>query len=398
MSNILKEAQALEERLIAHRRYLHSHAETGFDLKETCEYVQKTLENMGYQPEICGKGLVCTAGKGEKTFLLRADMDALPVREEADVSFAAKNGCMHACGHDMHTAMLLGAAEILKRHEKELQGCVKLMFQPAEETLCGARDMLENGLLENPKVDAGMMVHVMTGVPIQTGTVIIASAGVSAPGVSMFDIHVQGRGGHGATPHLCVDPINAAAHIILALQALQAREMPAQSGAVLTIGSIQAGDAGNVIADSALLRGSLRAYDEKDLAYLRTRLAEVVELTARTFHAEAQVTFTSEAPTLINDETLVKNSKKYLAHALGAERVMAASDLPGDSRASGSEDFAYVSHRVPTVMLALAAGDSRSGYTHSLHHPHTRFDEAALPFGAAAYAGMAMQYLKDAHA
>lgn len=397
MNVLLNEAQAMEETLIAHRRYLHSHAEVGLHLPQTYAYVKNALEKLGYQVHKCGRcGLVAVIGTGKPVFLLRADMDALPIEEKADIESVAQNACMHACGHDMHTAMLLGAAALLKKHEKEIKGCVKLMFQPAEEPLLGARDMIENGVLENPEVNAGMMVHVMTGMPIKTGTAIIAPAGVSAPGVSMFEIHIQGRGGHGASPNLCIDPVNAAAHLIIALQALQSREMSTMSGALLTIGSVQAGDAPNVIADHAILRGSLRAYTEKDLAYLRERLQEIADLTARTFRAEARVAFTSEAPTLINDETLVKLAKLYLSDVLGAENVIAAADMQGDSRSSGSEDFAYVSQRVPTVMLALAAGDRREGYEQALHHPYTRFDEAALRFGAAAYAGMALRYL-EAH-
>jgi len=249
-------------------------------------------------------------------------------------------------------------------------------------------------VLENPKPDAGMMLHVMTGLPMETGTVVIAKGGVSAPGVSMFEIHIQGRGGHGASPNLCIDPVNVAAHVILALQALQSREMSTMSGALLTIGAVQAGDAPNVIADSAILRGSLRAYSEKELAYLRERLAEIVELTARTFRAQATVTFLSEAPTLLNDEELVRLGRKVLPGILGKTRVIAADEMQGDSRSSGSEDFAYISQRIPTLMLALSAGDARKGYTHALHHPYTRFDEGALPYGAAAYAGMALAYLK----
>lgn len=395
MTDFLNEAQFMQQTLIAHRRFLHSHAETGFELHETNAYVQSKLEEMGYQPKKCGKsGLVCTVGKGEKAFLLRADMDALPLYEQTNEAFAAKNGCMHACGHDMHTAMLLGAAQILKNHEKELRGCVKLMFQPAEELLEGARDMIEDGVLENPGVEAGMMLHVMTGVPMQTGTAVIAPTGVSAPGVRFFEIHIQGRGGHGASPHLCINPVTAAAHVIVALQTL-AHEIEAGGGAVLTVGSVHAGDAGNVIADSALLRGSLRAYSEEELSQLQTRLREVSDLTARALRTKAEIVFTGGAPTLINDKKLTALAKHLLQNALGEQHVQIADKMQSGSRSSGSEDFAYVSHRIPTVMAAMAAGDRREGYEQSLHHPHTRFDERALAFGAAAYAGMAMGYWQE---
>ena len=393
MMNFLKEAMETKQEIVRDRRYLHSRAEVGFDLKETAAYVKKTLEDMGIAAQDCGKcGVVGVIGEGEKTFLLRADMDALPIREEAAEEFSCTNGCMHACGHDMHTAMLLGAARILKKHEKKLNGCVKLMFQPAEEPLEGAQDMIDHGALCDPRPEAGAMVHVMTGVPVPTGTVIISAPGVSAPAASMFEIHVQGRGGHGASPEGCIDPVNVAAHIILALQNIKAREVAAQSGAMLTIGAVIGGDAPNVIADHVVLRGSLRAYSEEECAFLRRRTSEIADLTARTFGAEATFKVTSGTKTLENDETMVNLAKKALPEILGQERVLEAAKM-GGARSSGSEDFACVSHEIPTVMLALAAGHPDDGYTHGLHHPMTRFDEHALPYGAAALAGLAAGYL-----
>ena len=197
MSNLLQEAKAMAETIRADRHYLHEHAETEFDLTETRRYVFDALTEMGYTPEPCGKaGLVALAGgkRPGKVFLLRADMDALPICEQADVPFASKNGRMHACGHDLHTAMLLGAARLLKAHEAEICGTVKLMFQPAEEVFEGSKDMIENGLLENPKVDAAMMIHVTANVPFEPGTVIVSAPGVSAPAADYFTIHVQGKG------------------------------------------------------------------------------------------------------------------------------------------------------------------------------------------------------------
>ena len=192
MIDYLMEAKALYEHMLRHRRYLHSHAETGFDLNDTCAYVKKALREMGLAPKDCGRsGIVCTIGFGDTCFLLRADMDALPIQEEAGQTFDCQNGCMHACGHDLHTAMLLGAAELLKKHEKELQGCVKLMFQPAEETLRGAEDMIRNGVLEDPRPVGGMMLHVMTGVPIKTGTVIISSCVGALPQCGLRHGHLR---------------------------------------------------------------------------------------------------------------------------------------------------------------------------------------------------------------
>ena len=216
---ILQEAQALQEEMRSHRRWLHAHAETGFDLEQTKPYVKAALEEMGYAVQECGRaGLVTTVGKpGGKVLLLRADMDALPIAEEADVDFACSNGKMHACGHDMHTAMLLGAARLLKNHEAELSGMVKLMFQPAEEVFEGGKDMIQSGALENPRPDAAMMIHVTAGMPIPAGTVIVSAPGVSAPAADYFTIRVQGKGCHGSAPQNGVDALTAAAHILIAL-------------------------------------------------------------------------------------------------------------------------------------------------------------------------------------
>ncbi|MBP3485721.1 MAG: amidohydrolase, partial [Oscillospiraceae bacterium] len=200
-NTLLQEAEALRQTILADRRELHRHAETGFDLKKTLPYVKQQLTDMGLAPVECGKaGLTALVGgkRPGKVFLLRADMDALPIREEADVPFACQDGTMHACGHDLHTAMLLGAARLLKAHEDEIEGTVKLMFQPAEEIFEGSHDMIEAGLLEDPKVDAALMIHVMAGMPFPAGTVVVSAPGVSAPAADYFEIRVQGKGCHGS--------------------------------------------------------------------------------------------------------------------------------------------------------------------------------------------------------
>ena len=194
--DLLEEAKSLKQDLIEKRRFLHANPETGFNLSNTLKFVESELINMGYKPIHCGKaGIIAIAGgkKQGKTFLIRGDMDALPIKEEAEVEFASQNGCMHACGHDMHTTMMLGAAKLLKKHENEINGTIKLMFQPAEEIFEGSKDMLENRLLENPKVDAALMIHVMANSPFPTGSVIVSAPGVSAPAADYFEIQVQGK-------------------------------------------------------------------------------------------------------------------------------------------------------------------------------------------------------------
>ena len=304
---LLEEAAQLKESMVFNRRYLHVHAETGFDLKDTYAFVKKALIDMGYEPLKCGKaGLVALAGgkKSGKVFLIRADMDALPIQEAAEVDFASANGSMHACGHDMHTAMLLGAAKLLKAHEDELEGTVKLMFQPAEEIFEGSRDMIQAGLLQNPVVDGALMIHVMAGMPFEAGTVIVSAPGVSAPAADYFEIRVQGTGCHGSMPYAGVDPLNAAAHILIALQEIHARELAMDDRAVLTFGTMNAGTAANVIPDMAVMAGSIRTFDEEIRALIKERMVQIADGIARSFRAEANVSFGSGCPTLVNDNDL----------------------------------------------------------------------------------------------
>lgn len=398
------EAQQLENKIIENRRYLHTHPETGFDLKDTKAYVKKELEDMGYQPVDCGKaGLIALAGgkKQGKVFLIRGDMDALPIREQADVEFPSENGCMHACGHDMHTAMMLGAARLLKQHEEEIEGTVKLMFQPAEEIFEGSHDMIESGLLENPHVDAALMIHVMAGMPFPAGTVIVSAPGVSAPAADYFEIKVQGKGCHGSMPNTGVDPLTAAAHVLIALQEIHARELAMKEEAVLTIGTMNAGTAANVIPDTVIMGGSIRTFDEETRAFIKKRMTEIAEGIAKSFRAEAEVSFGSGCPTLVNDKNVSLCAEKYVKELLGEGHAFSVAELnamSGDqqsNKTAGSEDFAYVSHEVPSIMLALAAGQPEKGYKYPQHHPMVKFDEDALAGGSAVYAYTAMRWLEE---
>jgi hippurate hydrolase len=215
-NDYLTQANEIKKEIIEIRRSLHKNAETGFDLTETVKLIKDKLTELKCEFLDCGKsGIVCVIGekRNKPCFLLRADMDALPVTEQTGLEYACKNGNMHACGHDMHSAMLLGAAKLLKAHERELEGQVKLVFEPAEETLSGAKNMIENGLLTSPEVGGAFMLHVMAGVPQRVGSVIVSGSGVSAPGADYFTINVKGKGCHGSMPQQGVDAITAAAHI-----------------------------------------------------------------------------------------------------------------------------------------------------------------------------------------
>jgi hippurate hydrolase len=400
---IWNEAKKIEEQMIADRRYLHAHAETGFELTETVAYVTARLKEMGYEPESCGKaGVVVTVGNEDgKVFLIRGDMDALPVKEEADVPFACDKGTMHGCGHDMHTAMLLGAAKILKEHEEEICGTVKLMFQPAEEIFEGSHDMIEAGVLKNPDVAAALMVHVMANTPFESGSVIVCDPGISAPSADCFQIMVQGSGCHGATPNLGVDPITVASHIVLALQEISARELAINDEAVLTFGSIHGGNADNVIPDTVSLTGTLRTYDEEVRQQILLRMKQITEGIAATYRASASVEIVRGCPTLKNDAGLSAFAAEHAKELLGAKKVFTAGQINAMSgakkppKSAGSEDFAYVSQEVPSIMLALSAGTIADGYCYPQHHPKAKFDEAALASGASVYAYLAMQWLEE---
>ncbi len=378
MQELLKEAEAMKETIAEHRRLLHTCPEVGFDLTKTTEYVQKTLISLGYEPKTVGKcGIIAEIGEGEDCVLLRADMDALDISEESGLPFAAGNGKMHACGHDMHTAMLLGCAALLKG--KKLKNRVRLMFQPAEETLTGAADMIAHGVVSG--VARAFMLHVMTAVDLPTGTIVLPPAGVTAPAADFFKITVRGRGVHGAMASLGTDPIMAAAHILLSLDTIRTRELPLSESAALTVGAFQAGSAANVIPEEAVLMGTVRCFDDNLEKRLRTRITEIAEGTAKVFHAAAHTEFFGGCPTLRIDTAL----REKLAASLP---VMTPE---GMGKFSGSEDFAHITHAIPSVMLALAAGRTSEGYTYPLHHPKVRFDEAALPVGAALYAFLGMQ-------
>lgn len=401
---LLKEAKNIEADLVNIRHFLHTNPETGFDLTNTKAFVKKELEKMGYTTMECGKaGLTALVGnkKPGKVFLLRADMDALPIKEETDIDYVSTNEHMHACGHDMHTTMLLGAARLLKEHEDEIEGTVKLMFQPAEEILEGSKDMIEHGILKNPDVDAALMMHVMTGVPLPTGTIVACDGGVSAPAADYFTIQVQGKGCHGSTPNNGIDPITVAAHIIIGLQEISSRELFLFDPAVMTIGTMHAGIASNVIPDTATLGGTLRTYDDETRDYIKKRLTEISSGIAASFRATATVTFTSGCPTLTNEPDLAECTLAYAKELLGSSKAFSASQLNAMSgngtsvKSSGSEDFAYVSHEVPSMMFALAAGEPQKGFSYPLHHPKVMFDDNALSIGSAVYTYTALRWLQE---
>lgn len=393
----LERAAYFNDKIVQNRRDLHRNAETGFDIPVTLEFVRNELEMSGIKWDNCGRaGITATIGgkRPGKTFMLRADMDGLPIKEESGETFSSPSGNMHACGHDMHTAMLLGAAGLLKEHENDINGTVKLMFQPAEELFEGSEDMIKAGLLENPHVDAALMIHVVSPIPLETGTVVVSALGISAPGADYFTVDIQGKGCHGSMPNTGIDPITAAAHIITGLQEISARELAIGEKAIITIGSVKAGNAANVIPDTAQLKGSIRTFDDNVRSFVIKRIEEISSGIASAFRCAAKTYLDGGCPSLLNDKALSECAERYAAELLGKEKALSAAAMEG-SGASGSEDFAFISRQVPSIMLALAAGNPKDGFCYPQHHPKVRFDEKALPTGCAIYAYIAMRWLEE---
>ena len=396
--DLLQEAKQLQPELLQCRRTIHRHPETGFDLQETKALVKRQLTEIGYTPQECGKcGLVALAGgkKKGRTILIRADMDALPIEEAAEVEYRSETpGRMHGCGHDMHTAMLLGAAKLLKAHEDELEGTVKLMFQPAEELFQGADDMIGAGVLENPHVDAAVMIHVVPGLPLPSGIVLVPGAGTGMASCQQYRIVVKGKGGHGAMPHVSVDPITAAAHIHLALQEINSRELGPDEFGVFTTGMFRAGDASNIIPDTAEMRGTIRTADLAVNEKIKTRIREIAQGVGGAMRTEVSVDFFDFCPPMLADGALSECGLGYMKELLG-DGAMSMAALGGPKVGGGSEDFAFVSCKVPTVGMFLSAGSPKEGYAYSQHHPKVTFDDSILYRGSAAYAYFAARWLEE---
>ena len=387
MSDILFRAKELESYGIAIRRQIHKNPEIGFDLPKTIGLVETELISMGYKPVRCGTaGITVTAGKPGRTFLLRADMDALPMKEETGLEFASENEYMHACGHDIHTSALLVAARILKEREEELQGTVKLMFQPCEEGVAGALDMVRAGVLETPPVDAAMALHVVHGKAGSVGY----SWNTACASSDVFVITVKGKGGHGAAPHNCVDPINAAVHMHMALQAVNSREVNPDEMLVLSICEIHGGTASNIFTETVVMKGTIRTMNPKVRSFAKDRLVQIAKQTAAVFRAEAVIEFLHEGvPPMKNETILLQETTGYINRILGEGTCY---ELP---RMTGSEDFSVLSQLVPSVLYWVGTGSEEEGYPYGVHDPRVTFDEKSLHKMAAIYAGTAMEWLRE---
>ena len=379
-----RRARELRDETVAHRRYLHTNAEVGLETPRAVDYVMEWLEKCGLKPERCGHGVTASIGSGGKTLLLRADMDALPMGEESGEPFACPTRTeAHTCGHDFHAAMLLTAAKMLKENEAALGGTVRLMFQPAEETFEGAKDMIECGILEG--VDGALAFHVSPG-RMPVGLVFYNGGGVMMSSVDGFRVTVHGKGAHGAYPHSAIDPINIAVHIYLALEALIAREADPSKNCVLTVGSFRAGSAPNIIPETAVLEGTIRTNDRACRELLTRRMREAAVGIAQVYGGSAEIEMLSEVPPLICDKELTDKMAEYLRELPGLTLY------PGIF-ASASEDFAVVAERVPSVFMYLSAGFQDERGDAPAHNPKVRFNEDVCAMGPAGLAHCATRWL-----
>ncbi len=389
MSELLDAAQQIAPGVVADRRAIHRNPELAYQEHKTAALVASRLTELGipYREGVGGTGVVglIEGGHSGRTVLLRADMDCLPIQEENDLEFKSQNtGRMHACGHDSHTAILLGTARLLHQRRQELSGNVKLMFQPAEEGGAGAVRMIEDGVLENPSVDGAFMLHVAH--LTYTGNVGTAPGPVLA-GADAWRITVEGQGGHASRPQFSVDPIVVAAQIVTALQTLVSREVAPYETAVLTIGTLHAGTAHNIIPDRAVLEGTIRAYDDRLMERLERRLRETAQGVAQAMRATAQVDFEMRYPPTVNDAAMAELAAGALRRVVGAEHV-----LESDPNFA-AEDFSFVLQRVPGAALNLGVRHPSWTEPKPVHTPRFQLDEDAIPVGVASMTAVALEFL-----
>lgn len=389
----LADAQTLADELVATRRDLHMHPELGFQEVRTAGIVAQRLAALGYEV-VTGVGKTGVVGllQGEQasdhTVLLRFDMDALPIQEANDVPYRSQTpGVMHACGHDAHVAIGLGVAAVLAKRRSDWGGTVKLMFQPAEEGLGGAMAMIEAGMIDRigPPAERAFGLHVSSQHPTGTAAMRVGPMMAAAAG---FTITVHGRGGHGARPQETIDAVLVAAQIVVALQTIVARNVPPEETAVVTVGSITAGTVGNVIAETAVMRGTIRSFTPETKAILRWRVPEVAAGIAAAFGATVDVHVTDGVDATVNAEAPTHLAYASVAEVLGAENV----DLTYQT--TGGEDFSAVLARVPGNFFFLGARDDARGLNAPHHNPYFDIDEACLPQGVAILCDTAVRALR----
>jgi amidohydrolase len=383
-----------EPALVALRRQFHAHPELSFAERETAATIAARLRELGLEVRegVGGHGVVgllrgTVPGGGEgPTLLVRADIDALPIAEENAVAYRSTvRGAMHACGHDGHIAIALTLADLLTERRDKLRGTVKFAFQPAEERIGGAEPMIAEGVMREPRVDAVIGLHLWTPIPV--GTVSVAAGPVFAS-ADQIQLRVCGRGGHGAMPHLAVDPIVVAAQIVVAVQTLISREISPFQPAVVTFGAIRGGSAFNVIADEVELEGTLRAYEADDREHLRRRIGEVARAVASGMRATVDYEVVAGCAACVNDAAMAELVRQ------AAEATVGAAGVPdGDQRQAASDDMATFLAAAPGCYFFVGAGNAERGITAPHHSPRFDIDEGALTIGLEVLARATEAYL-----
>ncbi|MBP2071163.1 M20 metallopeptidase family protein [Thermoanaerobacterium butyriciformans] len=389
MNEILKEARLIQDEIIELRRKIHREPELGFEETKTSELIKKYLEKLGIETKIMAKtGVVGTIkGNGEKTIAIRADIDALPIQEENDVPYSSLvPGKMHACGHDVHTAIALGAAKLLSQRKDKLMGNVKFIFQPAEETTGGAKPMLEAGAFENPKVDAIIGLHVDPD--LQVGQ-IGYTYGKAYASSDMFDINVIGKSSHGAEPHKSIDPIVISANIINMIQTVVSRESNPLEPLVITIGSIEGGYARNIIAGKVHMSGIIRMLNEENRDMIVAKVENIAKKTAELMGGKVEFTRIEGYPCLINDSRMINILRLSALGIVGEENIKNV--LP----TLGVEDFAYYLKKVPGCFYKLGCGNKELGIDKPIHSNMFDVDENCIAYGIAVHVSTVLNFLKE---
>jgi amidohydrolase len=391
---IQKRAQELKQEMIDVRRDFHMHPEAGFEEVRTGSIVAKALQELGLEVQtgVAKTGVVglLRGARPGKTIALRADMDALKMEEDnPDLPYASCNpGVMHACGHDGHVSMLMAAAKILTEMKEHLHGNVKFIFQPAEEGVDGggARVMVQEGVLENPAVDAIVGLHIWASMP--TGNIALRKGPMMASSDS-FNAKIIGKGGHGASPQDCIDPILVASHVITALQSIVSREIRPVDSAVITIGTFHAGTANNIIAQKAELGATVRSLDPEIRKMLPRRVEGIIKGVTEAMRASYELEYRLGYPIVMNDDATTE-----LLHAVSASVLGEKNIVYPPHPVMGSEDFAYYLEKVPGSFAFLGAGNPEKK-TGQAHHPKYNFDEDVLPLGCEILVQSAYRYLSQ---
>ena len=390
-SKIISQAKEIQSWIVEKRRTIHQHPELMYEEFETSKLVQKTLSDLDvkFEKDIAITGVVGIVGNGNGPCIaLRADMDALPIHEETDIDFKSKiDGKMHACGHDCHTAMLLGAARLLKENEEEINGTIKLIFQPAEEGGAGGKMMRDQGVLQNPKVEQIYALHVAGTMPMGT---LASREGTLLAGTSTVKIIVKGNGGHAAAPQHTIDPVVTGSKIIFELQTIISRELSPLESGVISITMTKAGNACNVIPSTMELEGTIRSLTLEGILKLQTRVKEVAESIAIANRCKAEVTFPgNDYPPTINDAECWNLGKSAAIEILGDAQVAEMGPI------MGGEDFAYYTQEIPGCFSFLGVGNTEIDAVYDVHHPMFKVDEEALPLGVAIHVNSALKALKS---